>query len=187
MKVTAYVCALISVSVAAGNRIRVSTARDATVSYNGMQNGDGTFDAYTPKGMDPTLVSIKNERDYRRILLGFDLPETVIEVERIRRCRLHVPKPVDRPSHDYMLTAYAASNNWEERTVTAADEIVSEVAVGSVAVRRGHNPDDMDVTSACLAAQSGRFSMFLDSNLEQVVFNSRNSNKKETFYLDVWY
>ncbi|KAJ1853752.1 hypothetical protein IW147_005647 [Coemansia sp. RSA 720] len=183
MKVTGVVCMLMSVAL--GNRVRISTARDATVSYNNIQNGDGTYDAYTPKGMDPLLTSIQRQGDFRRILLGFDLPPHIVDVARIRRCRLHIPDPIDRPSLDYMLTAYDASNNWEERTVTAADQVVSTRQVGNIVVRRGHNPDDMDVTQACREAQGGRFSLFLDSNFEQVVFNSRNSAKKDNFHIEV--
>ncbi|KAJ2428549.1 hypothetical protein GGF47_001294, partial [Coemansia sp. RSA 2524] len=72
-----------------------------------------------------------------------------------------------------------------ERTVTAADQVVSTRQVGNVVVRRGHNPRDMDVTQACKEAQGGRFSLFLDSNFEQVVFNSRNGDRKDTFHVEV--
>ncbi|KAJ2422871.1 hypothetical protein GGF47_003451, partial [Coemansia sp. RSA 2524] len=63
MKVTGVVCMLMAVAL--GNRVRISTARDATVSYNNIQNGDGTYDAYTAKGMDPLLTSIQRQGDFR--------------------------------------------------------------------------------------------------------------------------
>ncbi|KAJ1739453.1 hypothetical protein LPJ68_004662 [Coemansia sp. RSA 1086] len=170
---------LIAAAASARNLVRVSTARDATVGYNGLMNGDGTFDAFTPKGMEKQLVALSTETNKQRILLGFEMPQRITKLTRVRRCKLHVPRPIERPQHDYMLTAYEASSNWEERTVTAAAGVRAGRRQGSVVVRKGHNPHKIDVTEACRAIErGGRFSVFLDSSGPLVSFFSRNSARR---------
>ncbi|KAJ2744932.1 hypothetical protein GGI20_002582 [Coemansia sp. BCRC 34301] len=138
----------------------LDTARDATVSYNTFQDSNGSFEALTPKGAQSTLTSFKGDDDYRRILLGFDLPSSrVKDPSRITKCLLHVPVPKNAPAQDYSLTAYTASSNWDEDSVNGATKITSVRELSSVSVRKGQNPGSIDVTGACQAAAEGKFSI----------------------------
>ncbi|KAJ2732041.1 hypothetical protein H4R23_002923 [Coemansia sp. Cherry 401B] len=179
MRVTV-LCALISASapVALGNKVRLGAARDATITYTQRQNFDGSYTAYTPSGFEPLVMARQMATEVQRILLGFDMPPEMGEGARIQRCRLLVPKPIQRPRGEYLLTAWEAGNQWEERSVSAAAQVQNGEQLGGAVVRRGHDPHDIDVTRACQRAQAGRFSVFVDSNREAVAFYSRNSGKR---------
>ncbi|KAJ2079151.1 hypothetical protein H4R24_003981 [Coemansia sp. RSA 988] len=164
----------------------VDTARDATIAYNGFRDSNGNADAYTPKGNDDTLVSFKGNRDYRRILLGYDLPREIEDTSHITKCTLNVPKPAQPVDQDYTLTAYTASSNWEESTVDAGTKIISDKIVGSESFPAGKYSGTIDITGACQAAAEGKFSLFVDTSQPLVVFNSQNSGKA-TFSVDIVY
>ncbi|KAJ2002773.1 hypothetical protein GGI04_001541 [Coemansia thaxteri] len=194
MKLTiGFAFAALACVVAATSGVRSGTAvyhmmpaRDATVSYNTFKNADGSFESLTPKGGQSTLVTFKGNRDYERILLGFNLPSQVKDPSQITKCVLNVPVPKDAPDQDYALTAYAASSNWDEDTVNAATKITSIRQLGSVNIPSGQNPGSIDVTGACQAAAEGKFSMFVDTSQPLVTFYSRDSGKP-TFSLDLTY
>ncbi|PIA13325.1 hypothetical protein COEREDRAFT_89676 [Coemansia reversa NRRL 1564] len=162
------------------------TARDATIAYNGFSDANGNPDAYTPKGNDDTLISFKGNRDYRRILLGYNLPSNIKDPSLITKCTLNVPKPVLPVDQDYTLTVYTASSNWEEDTVDAGTKIISDKIVGSGGFSAGKYSGTISITGACQAAAEGKFSMFVDTNQPLVVFNSQNSGK-DTFSVDITY
>ncbi|KAJ2388225.1 hypothetical protein H4S02_002979 [Coemansia sp. RSA 2611] len=164
----------------------MNAASDATVSYSGIKNSDGSFESLTPKGNESTLTTFKGNKDYRRILLGFHVPAQVKDPSLITKCVLHVPVPKDAPDQDYSLTAYTASSNWDEASVNGATKITSTKELGSVNVPKGKNPGTIDVTGACQAAAEGKFSMFIDTNQPVVTFYSKDSGKA-SFTLDMTY
>ncbi|KAJ2156663.1 hypothetical protein GGF46_005035 [Coemansia sp. RSA 552] len=187
MKVTsaiAFISSAFALSAQAASVVHVDAARDATVAYNAFLNKDGTYDAYTPKGRDRTLDTLRGTNDYRRILLGFNLPGAIRDPSRIVQCRLNIPKPKDNVHENYVLTASAASNNWEESSVDARTQLGQGRVIGASAMRNGKHRGAIDVTAACRAAQQGRFSLLVDSNQPHVVFHSRNSGK-EHFSVDI--
>ncbi|KAJ1894659.1 hypothetical protein H4S04_008828 [Coemansia sp. S16] len=184
MKITALLVALSATAHA--SVYHLSTARDATVSYSGIKNSDGSFESLTPKGTDSTLTTFKGNKDYRRVLLGFHVPAKVKDPSRITKCVLHVPVPKDSPDQDYSLTAYTASSNWDEATVNGATKVTSTKELGTVNVPKDKNPGTIDVTGACQAASEGNFSMFIDTNQPLVTFYSKESGKP-TFTLDMTY
>ncbi|KAJ1938707.1 hypothetical protein EC988_007509 [Linderina pennispora] len=189
MKVIAILSALAAVAFAESDNNVVSTdvARDTTLAYNGFQNPDGTFDALVPKGLKDTLVTFKGNRDYERILLGFDMPSKVKDPSQITKCVLHVPTPKDAPSDSYSLTAFSASSNWDEATANAMTQITSVRQVGSVSVSdKDEKPGDIDITGACQAAAEGKFSIFLDTSGPAVTFYSHQANK-DKFTVDITY
>ncbi|KAJ2504833.1 hypothetical protein GGF44_003110 [Coemansia sp. RSA 1694] len=165
----------------------LKTARDATVSYSTQKNSDGSFEALTPKGNQGTLTSFKGNKDYRRILLGYDLPAKVKDPSLITKCVLHVPVPKDSPGQDYSLTAYTASSNWDEDSVNGDTKITSVYELTTVNVGKGQNPGAIDVTGACQAAAEGKFSMYVDTSQPLVTFYSKESAGKPTFTLDLTY
>ncbi|KAJ2607141.1 hypothetical protein H4S08_004925 [Coemansia sp. RSA 1365] len=162
------------------------TARDATIAYNRFSDANGNPDAYKPKGNDDTLISFKGNRDYRRILLGYNLPSQIKDPSLITMCTLNVPKPVLPVDQNYTLTVYTASSNWEEDTVNAGSKIISDKIVGSGSFSAEEYSSIINITGACQAAAEGKFSMFVDTNQPLVVFNSQNSGK-ETFSVDITY
>ncbi|KAJ1959091.1 hypothetical protein GGI12_004524 [Dipsacomyces acuminosporus] len=164
----------------------VAPARDATVSYNTFQLADGRFESLVPKGKLNTLVSFKGNRDYERVLLGFDMPAAVTDPSCISKCVLRVPVPSSAPDQDYSLTAFAVNNAWEEDSVNAATKLSIIKEVGSVNIPKGTNPGDIDVTDACKTASAGKLSLFIDTSQPFVAFNSRESCK-DTFKLDITY
>ncbi|KAJ1894710.1 hypothetical protein GGI03_005144 [Coemansia sp. RSA 2337] len=184
MKITALLVALSATAHA--SVYHLSTARDATVSYSGIKNSDGSFESLTPKGTESTLTTFKGNKDYRRVLLGFHVPAKVKDPSRITKCVLHVPVPKDSPDQDYSLTAYTASSNWDEATVNGATKVTSTKELGTVNVPKDKNPGTIDVTGACQAASEGNFSMFIDTNQPLVTFYSKESGKP-TFTLDMTY
>ncbi|KAJ1943117.1 hypothetical protein FBU59_003007 [Linderina macrospora] len=188
MKFTAIIVALATVAFA-DHDMTVSTdvARDATVAYNGFQNSDGTFDALVPKGLKDTLVTFKGNRDYERVLLGFDMPKMIKDPSQITNCVLHVPTPKDAPTTSYTLTAFTASSNWDEATVNAQTQITSIRMLGSVSVSgNGDKPGDIDITGACQAAAEGKFSLLLDTSGPLVSFNSLQAGM-DMFSVDITY
>ncbi|KAI8318105.1 hypothetical protein GQ54DRAFT_300795 [Martensiomyces pterosporus] len=195
MKIVAILFALISTVLGDGSDdfnapdgtvYSIGSARDSTVAYNAFKNSKGQYDALIPKGMEDTLVASKSDKDYERILLGFDLPDKITDPSQITNCVLHVPQPKDAPKQDYSLTAYAASSNWDEATVNADTKIMSIKQLTTTDVSKGSNPGDIDVTGACQAAAEGKFSMFVDSSGPSVSFDSIQSGK-DTFSLDITY
>ncbi|KAJ2909353.1 hypothetical protein GGI21_001967 [Coemansia aciculifera] len=147
MKFTILLAALAATASAIVTRsvYHLDTARDATVAYNTLKNPDGSFEALTPLGGQSTLTTFKSDDDYRRILLGFDLPQKVKDPSRITSCTLHVPVPKDAPSQDYGLTAYTASSNWEEDTVDGGTKLTSIYELSSITVKKGQDPGSIDV------------------------------------------
>ncbi|KAJ2836754.1 hypothetical protein FBU31_001290 [Coemansia sp. 'formosensis'] len=185
MKITAILVAL-SVTASAAKVYHLSAARDATVSYSGLKNPDGSFESLTPKGGQSTLTTFKGSNDYSRILLGFEVPAKVKDPSLITKCVLNVPVPKDAPKQDYSLTAYTASSNWDEDTVNGATKITSTKELGMVSVPKNKNPGPIDVTGACQAAAEGNFSLFVDTNQPMVTFYSRSSGK-QSFTLEMTY
>ncbi|KAJ2557902.1 hypothetical protein EV175_001068 [Coemansia sp. RSA 1933] len=139
------------------------------------------------QGLDYSLIAHRDNIDYSRILLGFDIPEKVDNPRDITRCILRVPKPRRSPKQNYELIAYAASSNWNEATVTPASGVTTSGMLGSTLVQRGRSPGDIDVTQACRAAVERKVSVMLDSSGPLVVFDSRNSNKHRHFKLEMQY
>ncbi|KAJ1998075.1 hypothetical protein GGI06_006336 [Coemansia sp. S85] len=184
MKITAILVALSATAMA--KVYHMNAASDATVSYSGIKNSDGSFESLTPKGNESTLTTFKGNKDYRRILLGFHVPAPVKDPSLITKCVLHVPVPKDAPDQDYSLTAYTASSNWDEASVNGATKITSTKELGSVNVPKGKSPGTIDVTGACQAAAEGKFSMFIDTNQPVVTFYSKDSGKA-SFTLDMTY
>ncbi|KAJ2607599.1 hypothetical protein GGH99_006319 [Coemansia sp. RSA 1285] len=159
---------------------------DATLSYQIKDNAE-MVGPMIAQGQQYTLIAHSDNRDYERILLGFDIPDRVGDPRDITRCILRVPKPRRSPDQNYELIAYAASSNWNEITVTAASRVATSKPLGGVMVQKGHSPGDIDVTAACMGATERKVSIVLDSSGPMVVFDSRNSDKHRRFKLEVTY
>ncbi|KAI9504344.1 hypothetical protein GGI25_004988 [Coemansia spiralis] len=170
----------------ATSTVRTNTAADSTISYSTAKNKDGSLSALNHRGGESTLITSGENNDHELILLGFNLPGQVKDTSLITKCILHVPAPKKSPNKDYKLAAYTASSNWEESTVNGATRITISQAAGSTNVQKGHNPSNIDATSACRAASEGKFSMFINTSGPKVEFNSRSSGK-QSFYIDITY
>ncbi|KAJ1661863.1 hypothetical protein IW140_006359 [Coemansia sp. RSA 1813] len=160
---------------------------DATISYQMQEGQNEMVGPMIAQGLEHTLIAHRDNLDYGRILLGFNIPNKVDDPRDIMRCILRVPKPRRSPKQNYELIAYGASSNWNEATVTAASRVVTSRRLGSTMVQKDHSPGDIDVTEACREAMERKFSVMLDSSGPLVVFDSRNSNKHRRFKLEINY
>ena len=178
-------CALAAATVglAQASTTYIRVARDATVSFNGITCGD--IPCYSiPLGLKNDLVSFKGNRDYERILLGFDLPAA----NPISKCVLMIPSPIEElPTSAYLLTATVTDNDWTEDTVCGANKKNDGTEVDSVEVQPGHAPGSIDVTDACQEAKGGKLSLFVESNFSLIRFNSLQSGSMDLFSLAVTY
>ncbi|KAJ2400250.1 hypothetical protein GGI23_002153 [Coemansia sp. RSA 2559] len=169
-----------------GNEITGNRINGNEVGFN-EAGGNTMLGPMVSQGLEHTLIAHRDNHDYSRILLGFNIPNEVDDPKDILRCILRVPKPRRSPKQNYELIAYAASSNWSEASVTAASRISTSRMLGSALVQKGHSPGDIDVTEACRAAMERKFSVMLDSSGPIVVFDSRNSNKHRPFKLEMTY
>ncbi|KAG0049862.1 hypothetical protein BGZ83_005329 [Gryganskiella cystojenkinii] len=158
----------------------IPVARDATVSFNGITCDNNIPCNSIPFGRKLDLVSFQGNRDYERILLGFDLP-----ANSISKCVLKIPFPIEVPTNsDYSLTVTVTDNNWAEDTVTGANKNNGGSQIGSVNVLRGQKPGDIDVTSSCQSATGGKLSLFVGTGFTYTRFNSVQSGSSAIFSLD---
>ncbi|KAJ2715323.1 hypothetical protein H4R19_001269 [Coemansia spiralis] len=175
MKVLAVlVCALAALGTASAETVRV--ARDATVAYNGQmcQSSTGSVPCNSiPQGLDRTLLSFKGNRDYERILLGFDLPPTLPS-----KCILHIPAAVD--GAQYNLTVSATDNNWDEATVAGANKDIYGFQVAAVE----WPATAVDIKYACDESIGNKLSLFVDTVAYGVTFNSLQSGSNDVFMLE---
>ncbi|KAJ1894968.1 hypothetical protein LPJ81_005061 [Coemansia sp. IMI 209127] len=169
-----------------GNEIAGSRITGNEVGFN-EAGGNAMLGPMVSQGLEHTLIAHRDNHDYSRILLGFNIPNEVDDPKDILRCILRVPKPRRSPKQNYELIAYAASSNWSEASVTSASRVSTSRMLGSALVQKGHSPGDIDVTEACRAAMERKFSVMLDSSGPIVVFDSRNSNKHRPFKLEMTY
>ncbi|KAJ1726041.1 hypothetical protein LPJ61_005462 [Coemansia biformis] len=173
MKVlVAIACGLAALATVSAETVRV--ARDATIMYNGMMCNDDTVRCDSiPRGLDTNLVSFRGNRDYERVLLGFDLPATTP-----KKCILRVPKPQD--DSEYKLMVVVTDNNWEEATVCGANKANEGQEIGSV-----DSPGTtVDVSEACRNAKDQKLSLFVTTESSMVTFSSLQSGSNDVFELE---
>ncbi|KAG0013558.1 hypothetical protein BGZ82_002095 [Podila clonocystis] len=173
--------AVIGLAEAYITTIRVT--QDATVAFNGMMCDDNVPCNSIPFGLNTDLTSFKGNRDYERILLGFDLPANLIS-----KCILKIPHPIEVGTPgEYTLTATVTDNDWAEDSVVGASKKNDGTQVGYVKVQANQTPDDIDITSACQEANGGKLSLFVDANFSLIRFHSIQSGSPAIFSLDVTY
>ncbi|KAG0342417.1 hypothetical protein BG000_004714 [Podila horticola] len=172
--------ALAATTISLAQAYTIPVARDATVAFNGIMCGRIPCSSI-PQGLNKDLVTFKGNRDYERILLGFDLPANPIS-----KCVLKIPYPIEfKTTGEYILTATVTDNDWEERTVVGTNKKNDGMQVGSVKVQAHQKPGDIDVTSACQRAKGGKLSLFVDTDFSMTRFNSIESKSPDIFSLDV--
>ncbi|KAI9504844.1 hypothetical protein GGI25_004182 [Coemansia spiralis] len=152
--------------------VSLRVARDATVSFNGIQCNNNTVPCSSiPLGLDNTLTSFKGNRDYRRILLGFDLPTNAPT-----GCVLRIPNTQDGLPVD--VAVVRTDDTWDEQTVSGYTKRLDGSVVGSTTT------GSLDVTGACKDAVNHKLSFFVDTNKDMVTFNSVQSGSPAVFSLD---
>ncbi|KAJ2715324.1 hypothetical protein H4R19_001270 [Coemansia spiralis] len=162
--------------LSAADTTTVRVAQDATVTYNNAMCLNSTVQCDTiPKGLDTYVLAFTNERDYERILLGFDIPSPAPQT-----CTLRVPQP--QYSAEYMLTVWSTDNDWDEATVCGANKANAGSLLGGLQ----WPATTVDVTAVCQAAAGQRLSLFVDSTSGNVVsFDSLQSGNDDVFALDI--
>jgi hypothetical protein len=160
-----------------------SVNHDATVAYNGIMCDNNTLFSAIPQGKQSRLVAFKGNRDYERILLGFDLPQRALV-----KCVLLIPKPVDNASADgsYNFTISLTDNDWDEATVSGRTKAMASTEIARVVVDSSDNqkePVPVDITQACHASRD-RLSLFIDTSFPMIVFNSIESGSADIFAIE---
>ncbi|KAJ2032295.1 hypothetical protein IWW57_000293 [Coemansia sp. S610] len=163
--------------------VNLRVARDATVSYNGIMCSYDTVPCNAiPFGLQNKVTTFRGNRDFSRVLLGFDLP-----TNKPTKCVLRVPKPVDNngPSAPgFALTVSNTDNVWDEASVCGYNKKIDGTVVGSVNVTAPQETGSVDVTAACTNATNYKISLFVDTSFPLIAFNSLQSGHKDVFTLD---
>ncbi|KAJ1767066.1 hypothetical protein LPJ74_005571 [Coemansia sp. RSA 1843] len=162
-------------ATAACATVNLRTSRDATVSFNGIMCQNDTVPCSSiPLGLDTSLTTFKGNRDYRRVLIGFDLP-----TNKPSSCILRIPAPTSNASNTnnsgYQLTVVRTDDVWEEPTVNGYTKRLEGTTVGSVKVADASSPGSLDVTSVCDGSASRRLSFFVDTDGGMLTFDSLQS------------
>ncbi|KAJ1801047.1 hypothetical protein LPJ59_000606 [Coemansia sp. RSA 2399] len=161
--------------------VNLRVSRDATVSFNGIMCQNNTVPCSSiPLGLDASLTTFKGNRDYRRVLVGFDLPTT-----KPSSCILRIPAPTSGASGSgYQLTVVRTDDVWEEATVSGYTKRLDGTSVGSVKVADASSPGSLDVTSVCDGSANRRLSFFVDTDGGMLTFDSLQSGNSDIFTLD---
>ncbi|KAJ2768053.1 hypothetical protein IWQ57_003698 [Coemansia nantahalensis] len=170
--ISAVACLLAALGTAAA--VMAPVARDATVAYNGMTCENNVPCNSIPMGLAPTVLSFKGNRDYERVLLGFDLPTSGLP----RKCILHIPAAVDGAR--YNLTVSATDNDWDEATVTGANKDIAGFQVAAVE----WPATSVDIKYACDESTRSKLSLWVDTVSGGVTFHSLQSGRADVFVLE---
>ncbi|KAJ2079074.1 hypothetical protein H4R24_004027 [Coemansia sp. RSA 988] len=179
---TTSVVALLAAGACAESTENVRVARDATVAFNGIMCENDIPCSSIPHGEDDKLLSFRGNRDYERILLGFDLPAG----ETATSCVLNIPPPLEIAGNSYELTVAITDNNWEEATVNGQTKSLDGERIGTAGNVNGQGAS-LDITEACKKATDGKLSLFVDTAQQMVTFNSLQSGSSNTFSIDFEY
>ncbi|KAJ2807896.1 hypothetical protein H4R20_001090 [Coemansia guatemalensis] len=176
---TTSVLALLAAGACADTTENVRVARDATVAFNGILCENDIPCSSIPHGEEDKLLSFRGNRDYERILLGFDLPAG----ETATSCVLRIPAPLEIAGDSYELTVAITDNNWEEATVNGQTKSLDGERIGSASGANGQGAS-VDITEACRKVADGKLSLFVDTSQQMISFNSLQSGSSDTFSID---
>ncbi|KAJ1833847.1 hypothetical protein IWW55_004403 [Coemansia sp. RSA 2706] len=164
---------------AADSTTSLRVARDATVAFNGiMCNNDTVPCSSLAQGLQNTVVTFRGNRDYERVLLGFDLP-----LNAPKKCVLRIPKPAESTGDSVEVTVAATDSVWDEATVSGYNKKLDGTQVGTAAVSKSEG-GTLDVTEACANASNHKLSLFVDTTGSMITFNSVQSGSGDVFVLD---
>ncbi|KAJ2851662.1 hypothetical protein IWW36_000985 [Coemansia brasiliensis] len=161
---------------------RLRVTRDATVGFNGiMCNNDTVPCSSIPQGLQNTLMSFRGNRDYERILLGFDLP-----LNNVQKCILHIPPPTEAAADTTEVTVSTTDNIWDEATVNGFTKPLNADRVAAANVTK-ENGAVVDITHACANASNHKLSLFVDTTSSMITFNSLQSGSSDVFVLEYFF
>ncbi|KAJ2160633.1 hypothetical protein GGF46_002126 [Coemansia sp. RSA 552] len=118
-------------------------------------------------------MSFRGNRDYERVLVGFDVQATPT------KCVLRIPRPVEGEA--YTLTVAVTDNDWEEATVSGATKNIDGTRIGGEVHSDSAGRAQLDVSEAC---RQGRNSFFVDTAGTMLQFAAGESGG-EVFQLEV--
>ncbi|KAJ1722358.1 hypothetical protein LPJ53_003226 [Coemansia erecta] len=173
--------ALVPAIVFADSTVNLRVARDATVAFNGILCANDTIPCSSLRfGLDSKLLTFRGNRDYERVLLGFDLP-----TNKPKKCVLRIPKPLEKASENgYALTVSTTDSFWDEATVSGYTKKLDGAQVGSANVTSNDAVGTVDVTAVCANATNYKISLFVDTENSMITFNSLQSGSSDVFTLD---
>ncbi|KAJ2696418.1 hypothetical protein FB645_006204 [Coemansia sp. IMI 203386] len=171
---------LLALTATAASTATVRVARDATISFNGILCANDTIPCSSLKyGLDTKLLSFRGNRDYERVLLGFDLP-----LNPVQKCILRVPPPLESAQDGYALTVSVTDDFWDEASVNGYTKKIDGTQLGSVNVTDVKDAGTLDITEACKQAKNHKLSLWVDTQSSMVSFNSLQSGSPDVFVLD---
>ncbi|KAJ1671790.1 hypothetical protein GGF44_002602 [Coemansia sp. RSA 1694] len=183
MKLSFAVTAALPLVALGASTVNLRVARDATISYNGILcNYDTVPCTAIPFGLQNKVTTFRGNRDFERVLLGFDLPTNAPT-----KCVLRIPKPVDNNGPNapgFALTVSSTDNVWDEASVSGYNKKIDGTLIGSVNVTAPQDTASIDVTAACANASNYKISLFVDTSFPLISFNSLQSGSKDVFTLD---
>ncbi|KAJ1822085.1 hypothetical protein LPJ56_001004 [Coemansia sp. RSA 2599] len=179
--VAAALVSALSLMASASSTVTLRVARDATVAFNGILCANDTVPCSSLRfGLDTKLLTFRGNRDYERVLLGFDLP-----LNAPTKCVLRVPPPLEsaQPS-GYALTVSVTDDFWDEQSVSGYTKKIDGSNLGSVNVTTAGGRGSLDITGACKDAKNHKLSLWVDTQSSMISFNSLQSGSPDVFTLE---
>ncbi|KAI9505324.1 hypothetical protein GGI25_003648 [Coemansia spiralis] len=173
MKIFAVTAAL--VALVSAETYSAPVTNDVGLVYSNLMCGSTTCPTTNLSGQSQYTAFLGN-RDYRRILMSFDLPADATDTSRIASCTLMLPQPITSGTNpsSYTLRVSPVTSQYDAKTVApvtapkTGDTIATATNMDNVA------PAMMDITDACKSAINGQVGIVLDSSGGPVTFPSSN-------------
>ncbi|KAI8321071.1 hypothetical protein GQ54DRAFT_312091 [Martensiomyces pterosporus] len=148
-------------------------AKDVGLVYTPMMCGSTSCPTTNLNGASQYMAYMGN-RDVRRILMGFALPEGVTDASTIQSCTLQLPAPMTSGTSvsSYTMDISNALTDFDPMTVTANTAPKLGNTVASFTAKDNTAPPAVDITDACRAAVNGYVDIMLDSRGSPVTFPS---------------
>ncbi|KAJ2518577.1 hypothetical protein GGI11_002762 [Coemansia sp. RSA 2049] len=172
MKILAAIGTIASLAMAAEYSVPVTN--DVGIIYTPMLCGNTQCPITNLSGM-PQYMAYSGNRDLRNILMGFDLPSKISNVDDIESCYLELPKPITSSNvapSSYKLTVSPVTSSYDARTVTASTAPTRGSSIAANTYMDNVAPGPIDVTEACKNPVKGQVAFSLGSSGSPVSFPS---------------
>ncbi|KAJ2634876.1 hypothetical protein GGF40_003939 [Coemansia sp. RSA 1286] len=163
MKFFAAIVGLVASSVAATTTYTAPLTKDAGLIYTPMMCGS-TVCSNTNLNGQTSYMSFLGNRDFRRILMGFEMPKDV-DQGKIKSCMLMMPASFSSGSNVnyYNMIVRQTTSDFDPKTVTPMTAPAAGDVIGQTTANDGTPPPPIDVTSACRSPNNGMVDLTIDA------------------------
>ncbi|KAJ2160726.1 hypothetical protein GGF46_002027 [Coemansia sp. RSA 552] len=171
MKLLAVFSSLAAVALAAHFSVPVSN--DVGLVYTNILCGDYPCGITNLSGQK-SYMAFSGNRDIRRILMSFSVPDDVDE-ESITSCKLRMPQPItsdNASKSSYVLAVYPVTEEYDAKTVTPITAPPIGDIIGSTKATDDVAPLEIDVTDACKNLINGNVQLLISASGGPVNFSS---------------